>query len=66
MEAVDKEVEKDVERVLRTEFMSNGAAIGATFELMADIFNNFDRLRKPASCRPWMSAARIRQKKSAL
>lgn len=45
MEAVDKEVEKDVERVLRTEFMSNLARSNQrdTFELMADIFNNFDR-----------------------
>ena len=45
MEAVDKEVEKDVERVLRTEFMSNLARSNQrdTLELMADIFNNFDR-----------------------
>ena len=45
MEAVDKEVEKDVERVLRTEFMSNLARSNQrdTFELMADIFNNLDR-----------------------
>ena len=45
MEAVDKEVEKDVERALRTEFMSNLARSNQrdTFELMADIFNNFDR-----------------------
>ena len=44
MEAVDKEVEKDVERVLRTEFMSNLARSNRrdSHELMADIFNNFD------------------------
>ena len=45
MEAVDKEVEKDVERVLRTEFMSNLARSNRrdSHELMADIFNNLDR-----------------------
>ena len=68
MEAVDKEVEKDVERVLRTEFMSNLARSNQrdTFELMADIFNNFDRTTETRffNRRPW-NAARIRRKKSA-
>ena len=63
MEAVDKEVEKDVERVLRTEFMSNLARSNQrdTFELMADIFNNFDRTTETR----FLSALDERSKDSA-
>ena len=63
MEAVDKEVEKDVERVLRTEFMSNLARSNRrdTFELMADIFNNFDRTTETR----FLSALDERSKDSA-
>ena len=63
MEAVDKEVEKDVERVLRTEFMSNLARSNQrdTFELMADIFNNFDRTTEAR----FLSALDERSKDSA-
>jgi flagellar motor switch protein FliG len=45
MEAVQKEVLDDVERTLRTEFMSDVARTrqGDPHELMADIFNNLDR-----------------------
>ncbi|MEQ9330587.1 flagellar motor switch protein FliG [Thalassobaculum sp.] len=45
MEAVNKEIEKDVERVLRTEFMSNLARTNRrdSHEVMAEIFNNLDR-----------------------
>ena len=45
MEPVDKEIEKDVERILRTEFMSNLARSNRrdSHELMADIFNSLDR-----------------------
>src|SRR3546814_10961017 len=45
MEAVNKEIEKDVERVLRTEFMSNLARTNRrdSHEMMAEIFNNLDR-----------------------
>ena len=63
MEAVDKEIEKDVERVLRTEFMSNLARSNQrdTFELMADIFNNFDRATETR----FLSALDERSKDSA-
>ncbi|MEC8794577.1 MAG: flagellar motor switch protein FliG [Pseudomonadota bacterium] len=63
MEAVDKEVEKNVERVLRTEFMSNLARSNQrdTFELMADIFNNFDRTTETR----FLSALDERSKDSA-
>ena len=63
MEAVDREVEKDVERVLRTEFMSNLARSNQrdTFELMADIFNNFDRTTETR----FLSALDERSKDSA-
>lgn len=63
MEAVDKEVEKDVERVLRTEFMSNLARSNQrdTFELMADIFNNFNRTTETR----FLSALDERSKDSA-
>jgi flagellar motor switch protein FliG len=45
MEAVNKEIEKDVERVLRTEFMSNLARTNRrdSHEMMAEIFNSLDR-----------------------
>ena len=44
MQPVDREIEKDVERVLRTEFMSNLARTNQrdSYEVMAEIFNNFD------------------------
>lgn len=43
IEAVDKEIEQDVERTLRTEFMSNLSRSNQNdpFELMAGIFNDF-------------------------
>jgi len=45
MESVQKDVLDDVERTLRTEFMSNLARTSRRdqFEMMADIFNNLDR-----------------------
>ncbi|MBM3536089.1 MAG: flagellar motor switch protein FliG [Alphaproteobacteria bacterium] len=45
MEAVQKEVLSDVERTLRTEFMSNLARATRrdAHEMMAEIFNNLDR-----------------------
>ncbi|MBI3454009.1 MAG: flagellar motor switch protein FliG [Rhodospirillales bacterium] len=45
MEAVQKEVLDDIERTLRTEFMSNLARTNRrdAHEMMADIFNNLDR-----------------------
>ncbi|HZH28394.1 MAG TPA: flagellar motor switch protein FliG [Azospirillaceae bacterium] len=45
MEAVQKEVLEDVERTLRTEFMSNLARTNRrdAHEMMAEIFNNLDR-----------------------
>ena len=45
MEAVNKDIEKDVERVLRTEFMSNLARTNRrdSHETMAEIFNSLDR-----------------------
>ncbi len=45
MEAVQKEVLDDVERTLRTEFMSNLARTNRrdAHEMIAEIFNNFDR-----------------------
>ncbi len=45
MEAVQKEILDDVERTLRTEFMSNLARTNRrdAHELMAEIFNNLDR-----------------------
>jgi flagellar motor switch protein FliG len=45
METVQKEVLEDVERTLRSEFMSNLAATTRrdSHEIMADIFNSFDR-----------------------
>lgn len=45
MEAVQKEILDDVERTLRTEFMSNLAKTSRrdSHEVMAEIFNNLDR-----------------------
>ncbi|HEY8192149.1 MAG TPA: FliG C-terminal domain-containing protein, partial [Alphaproteobacteria bacterium] len=45
MEAVQKEVLEDVEKTLRSEFMSNLARTARrdSHELMADIFNNLER-----------------------
>jgi flagellar motor switch protein FliG len=45
MEAVQKEVLDDVERTLRSEFMSNLARTNRrdSHEMMAEIFNNLDR-----------------------
>jgi flagellar motor switch protein FliG len=45
MEAIQKEVLDDVERTLRTEFMSNLARTNRrdSHEMMAEIFNNLDR-----------------------
>ncbi len=45
METVQKEILEDVEKILRTEFMSNLARTNRrdSHELMADIFNNFER-----------------------
>lgn len=45
MESVQKEILDDVERTLRTEFMTNlsRASKRDSHELMADIFNNLDR-----------------------
>lgn len=45
MEVVQKEVLEDVEKTLRTEFMSNLARTNKQdpHEMMAEIFNNFDR-----------------------
>ncbi|KZD12728.1 flagellar motor switch protein FliG [Oceanibaculum pacificum] len=45
MEAVQKDILNDVERVLRTEFMSNLARSNRrdAHEMMADIFNSLDR-----------------------
>ena len=45
MEAVQREVLEDVEKTLRTEFMSNLARTSRqdSHEVMANIFNNFDR-----------------------
>ena len=45
MESVQKEVLEDVERTLRTEFMSNLARTNRrdAHEMMAEIFNNLDR-----------------------
>jgi flagellar motor switch protein FliG len=45
METVQKEILEDVERTLRTEFMSNLARTSRVdpHEVMSEIFNNFDR-----------------------
>ncbi len=63
MEAVNKQIEKDVERVLRTEFMSNLARTNRrdSHEMMAEIFNNLDR----ATENRFVSALEERNKDSA-
>ena len=63
MEAVNKEIEKDVERVLRTEFMSNLARTNRrdSHEMMAEIFNNLDRATESR----FISALEERNKDSA-
>lgn len=63
MEAVQKEVLDDVERTLRTEFMSNLARTSRrdAHEMMADIFNNLDR----ASESRFITALEERNKDSA-
>ncbi|MEQ8396747.1 flagellar motor switch protein FliG [Thalassobaculum sp.] len=63
MEAVNKEIEKDVERVLRTEFMSNLARTSRrdSHEMMAEIFNSLDRATESR----FLSALEERNKDSA-
>ncbi len=63
MEAVNKEIEKDVERVLRTEFMSNLARTNRrdSHEMMAEIFNSLDRATESR----FLSALEERNKDSA-
>lgn len=63
MEAVQKDIEKDVERVLRTEFMSNLARTSRrdAHEMMAEIFNHLDRATESR----FLSALEERNKDSA-
>jgi flagellar motor switch protein FliG len=63
MEAVQKEVLNDVEKTLRTEFMSNLARTNRrdSHEMMADIFNNLDRTTETR----FMAALEERNKDSA-
>ena len=63
MEAVNKDIEKDVERVLRTEFMSNLARTNRrdSHEMMAEIFNSLDRATESR----FLSALEERNKDSA-
>ncbi|MEQ8332598.1 flagellar motor switch protein FliG [Nisaea sp.] len=63
MDAVNKEIEKDVERVLRTEFMSNLARTNRrdSHEMMAEIFNHLDRATESR----FLSALEERNKDSA-
>ena len=63
MEAVNKDIEKDVERVLRTEFMSNLARTNRrdSHEMMAEIFNHLDRATESR----FLSALEERNKDSA-
>ena len=63
MEAVQKEVLDDVERTLRTEFMSNLARTNRrdAHEMMAEIFNNLDR----ATENKFLSALEERNRDSA-
>ena len=64
MEAVQKEVLDDVERTLRTEFMSNLARTSRrdAHEMMAEIFNNLDRHdRKPLHGGPGRAQPRLRR-----
>lgn len=63
MEAVQKEVLDDIERTLRTEFMSNLARTSRrdAHEMMAEIFNNLDR----ASEAKFLTALEERNKDAA-
>ena len=63
MEAVQREVLDDIERTLRTEFMSNIARTNRrdSHEMMAEIFNYFDRNSEQA----FMTALEERNKESA-
>jgi flagellar motor switch protein FliG len=63
MEPVQKEILQDIERTLRTEFMNNLARTSKRdpFEMMAEIFNSFDR----ASEARFMAALEERNKESA-
>jgi flagellar motor switch protein FliG len=63
MEAVNKDIERDVERVLRTEFMSNLARTNRrdSHEMMAEIFNSLDRATESR----FLSALEERNKDSA-
>lgn len=63
MEVVQKEVLEDIEKTLRTEFMSNLARTSKQdpHEMMADIFNNFER----ATEQKLMSALEERNHESA-
>ena len=63
MEAVQKEILESVEKTLRTEFMSNlaRAAKKEPHEMMAGIFNNFDRNTEAR----FMSALEERNRESA-
>ena len=63
MEAVQREVLDDIERTLRTEFMSNIARTNRrdAHEMMAEIFNFFDR----ASEQNFMAALEERNKEAA-
>jgi flagellar motor switch protein FliG len=63
MEAVQREVLDDIERTLRTEFMSNIARTNRrdSHEMIAEIFNNFDRQTE----QQFMEALEERNKESA-
>lgn len=67
MEAVQKDVLEDVEKTLRTEFMSNLARTQRrdSHELMADIFNNLGAPLKQNSSKSWKNHRRNRPKKFA-
>jgi len=63
MESVQKEILDDVERTLRTEFMTNLARTSRrdSHEVMSEIFNNFDRTTEAR----FMTALEERNKDSA-
>ncbi|MFA4994612.1 MAG: flagellar motor switch protein FliG [Bdellovibrionales bacterium] len=63
MESVQKDVIDDIERTLRNEFMSNLARTNRrdSHEMMAEIFNNFDRANEAK----FMSALEERSRDSA-
>jgi flagellar motor switch protein FliG len=62
MEVVQKDILQDVERTLRAEFMSNLARTNRrdNHEVMAEIFNYFDRAPRPGSSPRSRSATRKR------